>query len=213
MRITDTITMAAPVDRVYAAFHDPAVLARTLPGCESLTTTGEDTYAMRVNAGVAAIRGLYDGTVALSDQQPPTSFTMKAQGSGAPGTISADVKVTLADDEGGGTRLSYEADAIVGGPVGGVGQRMLTGASRRMAREFFSAVDADLGGRPTAAAVPGPAGAPSGRAVGAAPAVGEVFTPPARAADPRGEFVKGVAVGAGLVLAGVVVGSTFGRRR
>lgn len=213
MRITDTITMAAPVDKVYAAFHDPAVLARTLPGCESLTATGDDTYAMRVTAGVAAIRGSYDGTVSLSGQEPPTRFRMTAQGAGAPGTISADVRVAL-EDADGGTRLTYEADAIVGGMVGGVGQRMLTGVTRKTAREFFAAVDDDLAGlRPEVATAAAPAGRAAGAQPAGAPPVGQVFTSPARAADPQQEFLKGVAVGAGLVLAGVVVGGIFGRRR
>lgn len=209
MRITDTITMAAPLDKVYAAFHDPAVLARTLPGCESLTATGTDTYAMRVTAGVAAIRGTYDGTVALSAQEPPNRFRMKAEGAGAPGTVSADVAVSLeeADD---GTRLTYDADAIVGGMVGGVGQRMLTGVTKKMAREFFTAVENDLSG---VRAEPAPSGQPAVPQTAAAPAVGQVFTPPTRPVDPQQEFLKGVAVGAGLVLAGVVVGGIFGRRR
>jgi carbon monoxide dehydrogenase subunit G len=208
VRITDSITMAAPVDKVYAAFHDPEVLARTLPGCESLTTTGADTYAMRVTAGVAAIRGTYDGTVALSAQEPPTSFRMKAEGAGAPGTVSADVQVSLEEAEGG-TRLTYDADAIVGGMVGGVGQRMLTGVTRKMAKEFFAAVDDDLAG--VRAAPAGVAAAP-GEAAAAAPSVGQVFTAPARQPAAQREFLKGVAVGAALVLAGVIVGGIFGRR-
>ena len=44
---------------------------------------------------------------------------------------------------------------------------------------------------------------------------GQVFTAPTKpvAGGPSQEFLLGVAVGAGLVLAGVVVGGIFGRRR
>ena len=101
------------------------------------------------------------------------------------------------------------ADAVVGGMIGGVGQRMLTSVSKRMAGEFFGNVDSAIAGGPVAAApVPAAAdGAP-------APAGGTVFTAPATvsAAGSRQEFLTGVAVGAGLVLAGVVVGGIFGRR-
>ena len=131
---------------MWDAFHDPAVLARCLPGCERLTELGPDHYAMTVTAGVAAIKGTYDGEVSLRDPQHPDSFTMKASGAGAPGTVDADVVVRLAPSTGGGTDLTYDADASVGGVIGGVGQRMLAGVTKKMAGQFFSAVDADISG-------------------------------------------------------------------
>ena len=37
MKITGTSTLVAPPHQVWDAVHDPAVLARCLPGCERLT--------------------------------------------------------------------------------------------------------------------------------------------------------------------------------
>jgi carbon monoxide dehydrogenase subunit G len=68
MKISGSNSLNAPVDQVWAAMLDPAVLARCIPGCETLTATGPDQYAMRVTAGVAAIKGTYDGEVALTDK-------------------------------------------------------------------------------------------------------------------------------------------------
>ncbi|MBD3782900.1 MAG: carbon monoxide dehydrogenase subunit G, partial [Micrococcales bacterium] len=146
MKISGTSTLEAPVDRVWAAILDPAVLARCIPGCEALRTVGEDRYAMTVTAGVAAIKGTYTGEVALTDMAEPSALTLRANGSGAPGTIDADVRVTLAPSAGGGTDLAYDADATVGGTIGGVGQRMLAGVTKKMAGQFFSALDADIAG-------------------------------------------------------------------
>ena len=102
----------------------------------------------------------------------------------------------------GSTAISYEADAVVGGMVGGVGQRMLTSVSKRMAGEFFGNVGQAIASPPPASApVAEPAEAPG------------VFTAPARpAVSSQSDFVKGIAVGAGLVVLGVVVGRLFGRR-
>ena len=86
---------------------------------------------MSVTAGVAAIKGTYAGEVSLSDKVAPSSLTMRASGAGAPGTIDADVKVQLAPSADGGTDLTYDADASVGGAIGGVGQRMLAGRHAR----------------------------------------------------------------------------------
>lgn len=212
MNLSGTATLTAPVEAVWAALNDPAVLARTLPGCESLTVTGPDTYAMRVTAGVAAVRGTYDGAVALTDKVEPSSFTMTAQGSGGPGTIHADVRVRLAPSAAGGTDLSYDAEAIVGGMVGGVGQRMLAGVSRKMAGEFFAAVDDDIAGvRPVAAttAAAGLGTAPvipePGVFAGRAPAAGSVV-------GNRSELLVGLVIGAAIALGGVLIGSRLGRR-
>ena len=133
MKISGSSTLESPVDKVWEAIQDPAVLARCLPGCESLAVIGEDRYAMSVTAGVAAIKGTYAGEVSLSDKVAPSSLTMRASGAGAPGTIDADVKVQLAPSADGGTELSYDADASVGGAIGGVGQRMLAGVTKKMA--------------------------------------------------------------------------------
>lgn len=93
MKISGSNTLAAPVDKVWDALLDPEVLARCIPGCESLTPTGPHSHIMRVTAGVAAIKGTYDGSVALLDLDEPHSLTMKARGAGAPGTIEAAVAV------------------------------------------------------------------------------------------------------------------------
>ena len=85
MKISGTAALKASPQQVWDAFHDPEVLARCLPGCESLTEVGPDEYAMTVTAGVAAIKGTYEGKVALLNPQHPEQFTMKAQGAGGPG--------------------------------------------------------------------------------------------------------------------------------
>lgn len=214
MKFTGENVLHAPVEKVWDALLDPAVLVRTIAGCERLEATGENAYAMTVTAGVASIKGTYNGTCALSDLNPHQSLVMNVEAAGAPGTIGAKVDVAFTDNGDGTTTVGYEADAIVGGMVGGVGQRMLASVSKRMAGEFFGQVDAVLAGTaPTAAtgADAGTAGATP--AAAGAPATGAVFTAPAKAAGSPDDFIKGVAVGAGLVVLGVVVSGLFGRRR
>ena len=229
MKISGTSTLNADRTAVWAALNDPAVLVQAIPGCQRLEALGDDSFKMTVAAGVGSIKGVYDGEVRLTEHQHPDSFKMLAQGAGAPGTIGAQVWVNLIEGPDGKTELKYDADATVGGMIGGVGQRMLTGVSRKMADEFFRNVDAVLvGGLPAApvaqAGVPGMAAGPA--AVGAAPGpvaapaagpqVGQVFTAPqAASAAPTGPgFLLGVVAGAAAALAGAVVGGWLaGRRR
>jgi carbon monoxide dehydrogenase subunit G len=215
VKISGSVTVPHPVDAVWDAILDPAVLVRTIPGCSRLETVGENSYAMTVTAGVAAIKGTYDGTAALSDLDPGRSLVMRLTGAGAPGTIDAGVDVTFSAVDGG-TQVSYDADAIVGGMVGGVGQRMLTSVSKRMAADFFSRVGEAISA-PPGLDTPSSAGSVEGSAGRVASAdergrTGAVFTPPPARGGDRDELVKGIAIGAGLVLLGVVAGRLFGRR-
>ena len=203
MKVAGQAVLHASPQAAWDALLDPAVLVRTVPGCERLEATGEHMYAMTITAGVASIKGTYTGTVELRDLDAPRALVMDAAGSGAPGTVNTSVDVRLEEDGNGTTRVSYDADAVVGGMLGGVGQRMLASASRRMAGEFFDAIDRVLTGAEEAEAPA--ATAPRGRP--------GVYTAPARPAGDRDEFVKGVAVGAGLVLIGVLAGAVATRRR
>jgi carbon monoxide dehydrogenase subunit G len=224
MKVTGSAVLHASPDAVYAALTDPAVLSSTIPGCESLTALGDDRYRMTVTAGVASIKGSYEGEVSLHDQQVPTSFVLRAKGAGAPGTVAVTVPVTISDVGDGTSRLDYAADAVVGGMVGGVGQRMLTSVSKKMAGQFFGAVDDVLTGkRPTQVAAADAAATPAAAAEGAAPAVtagapasGQVFRAPAAtgaAASLGGNPLAAALVGAANALGRVLVGWVAGRRR
>ena len=224
MKLAGEAVLHAPVERVWTALRDPAVLVATIPGCERLVATGPDSYDMTVTAGVASIKGSYAGTVSLTDLPEPHSFLMKATGAGSPGTVDAEVRVSLAEagDSGEGTRLSYDADAVIGGVIGGVGQRMLTGVAKKLAGEFFSAVDDVLtGNRPVAADAQGElsAGEPAAGQLGQAAVGGQrsgpaVFT--ASRAQPAGRaaaesFFAGAVFGAVTALLGVLVGARTAR--
>jgi carbon monoxide dehydrogenase subunit G len=206
-------------EAVWTALTDPAVLARTIPGCLALERVGEDSYRMDVSVGVGAVKGTYAGEVHLTDQQRPTSYVMHASGAGAPGQVRATVTIELAPSEDSSTVLTYSADAVVGGPVAGVGQRMITGVAKRMAAQFFTAVDAELAG----AGAPAPAEPrPSVAAMSATDAEAPAAPPPqvftGRAGVPAGTsgdlrtLALGAAGGSLLTLIGVLVGYRLGRR-
>jgi carbon monoxide dehydrogenase subunit G len=222
VNLDGSAVLSADPEKVWAVITDPAVLARTIPGCETLEQVGDDEYKMNVSVGVGAIRGTYAGEVKLTDQQRPKSYVMHASGAGAPGNARATVTINLEQGEAGTTTLTYSADAVIGGPVAGVGQRMITGVAKRMAGQFFKAIDDELTGKAVPAAA-APVAAPAAAAVSdtglaAAPAAGpQVFTgKAAAAAGPLGgdaqTLLIGAAGGALLTLIGVLVGYRLGRR-
>ncbi|MFB9881467.1 carbon monoxide dehydrogenase subunit G [Planobispora siamensis] len=217
MKVAGSAVLGIDRDRVWSALQNPDVLVRTIPGCERLEETGPDTYRMTVTAGVASIKGVYQGEVALSEPEAPRRFVLRARGQGAPGTVDATVEVRLSEVDGG-TRIDYDADAVVGGMIGGVGQRMLSTVAKKTAGEFFSAVESHLvsGGEApvpgTAPAVPGTA---REAAVPGAPAeqvrVFERPAPPARQGVPAWTVVTAFGMGAGIALGSAVIGWLLGR--
>ncbi|MGY2083611.1 CoxG family protein [Blastococcus sp. SYSU DS0539] len=225
MKLDGSAVLHGDPEQVWAVITDPAVLARTIPGCETLEQVGDDEYKMNVSVGVGAIKGTYAGEVRLADKQHPTSYVMHASGAGAPGNARAQVTITLAPADEGTTNLTYSADAVIGGPVAGVGQRMITGVAKRMAGQFFKAIDGELTGAavpaaaaPSAAAVsstaaPAAPGEPAAAAPAAAPAVfaGKAGVPAGTPGDVQ-TLALGAVGGAVLTLIGVLVGYRMGRR-
>ena len=234
MKLSGSAVLHAPAEQIFNSMQDPRFLVRTIPGCQQLEVVGPDEYEMTINAGVASIKGTYLGKVWMVDPVPPQAYTLKASAQSAVGTVDADARIKLEDRGGGQTELRYDADARIGGTVAGVGQRVLTGVARKMAGEFFAAVDRELAGGEgglapatepaTAAALPGgePAAGPVGAALAAgaaapaAPQLGEVFrrpAPPAREAVPAWQVaLAGAAVGAAIALVGVALGARSARR-
>jgi carbon monoxide dehydrogenase subunit G len=220
VNLDGSAVLSADPDKVWAVITDPAVLARTIPGCETLERVGDDAYTMNVSVGVGAIRGTYAGEVRLTDQQRPTSYVMHASGAGAPGNARATVTINLEPTGDGRTNLTYSADAVIGGPVAGVGQRMITGVAKRMAAQFFTAIDDELTGVAPAPVAAAPMQASDASpTVGGAPAAaaGRTFT--GRAGVPAGTsgdaqtLLVGAVGGALLTLIGVLVGYRLGSRR
>lgn len=210
MKVNGAHVLHATPQQVWDALQDPAVLVRTIPGCQQLEAVGEDRYRARVHAGVASIKGAYDGEVSLSDQDPPTSYTLRASGSGGPGTIDATATVRLTSDGDGNTEVRYDADAVVGGAIAGVGQRVLAGVARRNAAAFFEAVDQHLSGDLEPAGAPPETEAATAEDAAPAPTVHRRPAPPSTAPDPVHLLVAAL-VGAAVALLGVLVGRRSAR--
>jgi carbon monoxide dehydrogenase subunit G len=133
----------APRERVWALFTDPAVLARATPGCQRLVPVGPDEFEATLSVGVAAVKGEYQGRLALVDKTPPDGYTLKVEGSGRPGFVKGEGRLSLTEQDGG-TLVTIKAEAQVGGLIAAVGQRLIGAAGRMLMGQFFSALEAEL---------------------------------------------------------------------
>jgi uncharacterized protein len=198
MKVTGEHEFRASRDQVWDALQDPDVLAATLPGARRLEPTGGDEYALTVDVGVGSVKGTYDGTFALTDKVEREACTVRATARGRSGSVTTEARMRLSAD-GQGSRMTYEADATVTGPLAGVGQRLMAAAARRTTEQFLSALDERIVSGVPAVAEP----------VAAEP--GAELVPAPRATDAK-VIVASALGGFALALIGVAVGRWTARR-
>jgi uncharacterized protein len=145
MKVEVSHLLAYPRDRVWDVLLEPEVLARVMPGVEKFEEVGPEKYAVAMKLGVPAVRGTYTGSVQILDKKKPDSYRLRGEGKGTPGWAKGEVLMTLAA-EGAGTRVTANGQAQIGGTIAGVGQRMMEGVAKAMAREFFESIDREMQG-------------------------------------------------------------------
>jgi carbon monoxide dehydrogenase subunit G len=164
-------------EAVWTALNDPDVLRACIPGCKTLTRTSDTEFSARVVSRIGPVSASFAGSVVLSDIDPARACTITGSGEGGvAGFAKGSSRIVLADQPDGGTVLTYNAKAEIGGKLASLGSRLLEGAARKTADEFFSAfVTRLVAGEPVEAEV---APRPAAETAGAAPAV--LHSAPAR---------------------------------
>ena len=160
MDMTGEYRISAPREKVWAGLNDPETLRASIPGCESLEKTGDNSFSAKVVAKVGPVKAKFGGDVTLSNINPPESYTISGEGKGgAAGFAKGGADVKLAEDGEGGTILTYTAKADVGGKLAQLGSRLIDGTSKKMADEFFSKFSEQVAPSAPAESEPAPAAA------------------------------------------------------
>ena len=141
-------------ERVWQALNDPEVLAACIPGCQSIARDSDTHFTAKVKAKVGPVSATFEAGLDLENLDPPNSYTIAgAVKGGAAGFGKGTADVVLAEAGPDSTQLSYSVKGSVGGKLAQVGSRLVDGAARKMADDFFSAFATQLA--PVASA-PGP---------------------------------------------------------
>jgi uncharacterized protein len=137
MDMTGEYHIAAPREEVWAALNDPEVLKECIPGCEELDMTSETTMEAKVTQKIGPVKAKFAGAVELVNINAPESYTIRGEGKGGvAGFAKGSANVHLAEEDGG-TRLSYEAHAEVGGKLAQLGSRLINSTAKKLADKFF----------------------------------------------------------------------------
>lgn len=158
MKMSGEEFIPAPRESVWKALNDTDVLKRCIPGCESITRHSPTEMSAKVTVKLGPVKASFGGDVTLSNIDAPNSYRISGKGTGLAGVASGGANVSLSDAEGG-TKLSYDVDAQVGGKLAMLGGRLIDSTSRQLAGQFFEkfATEASAlakGAAPKAAAKP-----------------------------------------------------------
>jgi uncharacterized protein len=180
MEMQGSRQLAITQQQAWDALNDPAVLKACIPGCDKVEPTGENQYSIAMALKIGPVSAKFTGKIALSDINPPQSYTISFEGQGGPagfGKGSAKVQLTPNDR---GNELAYSVQASVGGKIAQLGQRLIDGAAKSMAEDFFKRFDEAMQVRhPEAYAAQAQADAAAGAVVAPAaqPAAGPLGVP------------------------------------
>ena len=143
MHIQNSYTFDAPPRAVWDLLVDIDAVAACLPGCESMDPIGENRYRVVLTMGIAAITGRYEGTIEMTDLEPPNSYRLVVEGRGTPGFVTGGGAISLRESDGG-TQVEVDGTVQVGGTIARVGQRLIGSVAKRMMDRFFACLQARL---------------------------------------------------------------------
>ena len=142
--INGEFRVPATRERVWEALNDPGVLKECIPGCESMERQSEREFVAVIRSRIGPVNARFDSRIELSNLEPPASYTISGAGKGGAagfGRGSANVRL---EEDGDETLLRYQAEFQVGGKLAQIGSRLVAGATRKVAGDFFSRFVATL---------------------------------------------------------------------
>src|SRR5262249_29559972 len=138
MTMNGEVQLPASRDVVWAKLNDPEVLKASIPGCKELEKTDEHSFRAVAKMKVGPVSARFNGRVTLGDIDPPNGYKITGEGEGGvAGFAKGGATVGLAEKDGG-TLLSYDVEAQIGGKLAQLGQRLINGAAKKLADEFFA---------------------------------------------------------------------------
>jgi carbon monoxide dehydrogenase subunit G len=137
MEMTGEQLIPLAQEATWAALNDPQILKECIPGCESITRTGDQEYEVLMTAKVGPVSAKFKGKMTVIDPDPPRAYTLRFEGQGGVAGFARGEAAIALSPEGQSTRLAYTAKATVGGKLAQVGARLIDGVAKQLAGKFF----------------------------------------------------------------------------
>ena len=137
MTMNGEYQLAVPRETVWAKLNDTEILKACIPGCEQFDKLSDTEFQAVSTTKIGPVKAKFKGKVTLSDLDPPNGYKISGQGDGGVAGFAKGGATVKLEPKEGGTLLSYSVEAQIGGKLAQLGQRLINGAAKKMADEFF----------------------------------------------------------------------------
>ncbi|MGZ4257877.1 MAG: CoxG family protein [Gaiellaceae bacterium] len=140
MNVSGERTFAAPREVVWQVLNDPTAMAATIPGVESFDVQDEKNW--RANVKIPLGLGTLGMTLNMEkvEQREPELARLAIKGQGVGAMLNMTTAFALSED-GDATKMDWEADVHLAGPVGSMGQRVLQPIVNQQVQQVLASLD------------------------------------------------------------------------
>ncbi len=137
MTMSGEYQLPVPRETVWEKLNDAETLKACIPGCEQLDKLSNTEMQAVAVVKIGPVKAKFKGKVTLSDLDPPNGYKISGQGDGGIAGFASGGATVRLEPKDGGTLLSYAVEAQIGGKLAQLGQRLVNGAAKKLADEFF----------------------------------------------------------------------------
>ena len=137
MKLSGSYQINLEKQKVWESLNDSETLRKSIPGCESFIKKSDTEFTATATNKIGPFNASFTGDIQLKEINAPNSYIIEGSGNSPVGFASGKAKVKLEDAEGG-TKLSYEVEANVGGKIAQIGSRLIDMTAKKMADIFFN---------------------------------------------------------------------------
>ena len=136
MKLSGSYQINLEKQKVWEALNDAEILKKSIPGCEKFIKNSDTEFTAKATNKIGPFNASFTGDIQLKEIKAPNSYIIEGSGNSTVGFASGEAKVKL-EDSNGGTKLSYEVEANVGGKIAQIGSRLIDMTAKKMADIFF----------------------------------------------------------------------------
>ncbi len=138
MTMNGEYLLPATKEVVWQKLNDAETLKACIPGCEELNKTSDTSFEATASIKIGPVKARFKGKVDLTDLDPPNGYRISGEGSGGVAGFAKGGATVKLEEQEGGTLLKYDVDAQIGGKLAQLGQRLVNGAAKKVADDFFA---------------------------------------------------------------------------
>jgi len=158
MQMQGSRQLSATAQQAWAALNDPEILKQCIPGCQSFELESDNVYKVAAQIKIGPVSAQFTGKVTLSDIEPPERYTLNFEAQGGVAGHGKGVSHVALTENDQGVELKYTVESQIGGKLAQLGQRLIDGAAKSMADDFFKRFEKALDQQTTPADVQGASG-------------------------------------------------------